>query len=74
LGLAPIHYAAKAGHKPIVSLLLERDTNIEQKSEVFGDMTPLHLAAENGHIDVASYLLEKGANLHIKDKVDRINH
>jgi ankyrin repeat protein len=66
----PLWLAATNGQEQIVSLLIQRRTNLKIRDTVYGQ-TPLSRAAENGHEAVVKLLLEKGANLESKDWFDQ---
>jgi ankyrin repeat protein len=83
LGLTPLHEAARAGHLPVVALLLANgaDPNLRElvSSEDTVDvdytapigLTPLHLAAFSAHsrsgIELVQRLLEAGASAELPD-------
>jgi uncharacterized protein len=60
-GLAPLHFAARQGHRKAVRALLERDVDIDHASASDGT-TALLIATINGHFDLAVELLERGAD------------
>ncbi|GAB1201981.1 hypothetical protein APSETT445_000579 [Aspergillus pseudonomiae] len=62
----PLWLAASNGHREVVSLLVEHQSNIEAKGGSPGQ-TALSQAARNGHYGVVELLLEKGADLESKD-------
>ncbi|KAI0376539.1 hypothetical protein F5Y04DRAFT_209589 [Hypomontagnella monticulosa] len=62
----PLSWAAWLGHNAIVSLLLERGTDIEAMGK-YGE-TPLFAAARKGHDSTVRLLLDKGANIEAKGK------
>lgn len=63
---APLHQAAKFGHKAVIELLLEGGAEVNVLDS--RDDTPLHYAAGNGQKAAAHILLENGANI---DAVNR---
>jgi len=65
LGYTPLCYAARAGHKPALMVLLEHEANIEQPS--YGGLRPLHHACNVFAETVMEVLLEAGADANAKD-------
>ncbi|KAM7527259.1 hypothetical protein LguiB_030669 [Lonicera macranthoides] len=55
-----LHYAAEAGCKDFVQLLIARGADMEAKSD--SENTPLHYAAAQGKKDVVGVLLQNNAN------------
>ncbi|MDQ7826788.1 MAG: ankyrin repeat domain-containing protein [Candidatus Eremiobacteraeota bacterium] len=64
-GDTPLHYAAYAGQKSAVKLLLSQGADVNAQSKSL--WTPLHNAALKGDSETASFLLEKGARVDIKN-------
>jgi len=64
-GYAPLHYAAKEGHREIVELLLDYGANMEIVDS--NGLTPLLLAINSVKSDVVKLLLKKGAKRMEKD-------
>jgi hypothetical protein len=64
-GGTPLHPAATHGHKDVVKLLLETNSEVNAKSNK--GYTPLHCAALNGHEDVVKLLIHHKAVVNIKD-------
>jgi ankyrin repeat protein len=60
-GNKALHYAARWGHKQIVSILLGADANIHARNAA--QLTPLERAAAGSHVAVVELLLEKGAEV-----------
>ncbi|MGL4367018.1 MAG: ankyrin repeat domain-containing protein [Brevinemataceae bacterium] len=58
-----LHHASLYGYLPIVTMLLDRDANIESKNKD-GD-TALILAAYGGYDKLLKYLITKGANISV---------
>jgi len=56
----PLTEAAKKGHVPMVSLLLEKGDQVDARDS--DDKTPLIRAAKHGHLRVVKILVAKGAN------------
>ena len=66
LGKQPIHYAAEAGNKDLIQVILEKEKrNIDQIDYVC--KTPLHYATEKGNIECIDMLIKNGAKLNIQD-------
>ena len=68
-GMRPLHWAARAGSLPCVTLLLENgaDVNAANKAR----RTPLQLAAEQDRAEAIQVLAENGADLDTQDKKGR---
>jgi ankyrin repeat protein len=63
-GLAPLHYAAREGHREAVRALLAAGADINRLTG--GERaTPLVMSVINGHFDLAMELVERGANPNI---------
>ncbi len=62
-GWTGLHAAARAGHLPVVKLLLEHGADPNAREA--GDNTyPLHWAAANGQVEIARALLDAGGDVH----------
>lgn len=59
-GWAPLHYAAGAGHLPMIELLLEQNAYIDAASE--NGTTPLMFAARENKPEAVRLLVERGAD------------
>ena len=60
-GFAPLHYAAREGHRSTAGLLLDGGADLDQPT--VGDQTsPMLVAVINGNYDLARDLLERGAD------------
>jgi ankyrin repeat protein len=57
---APIHYAARRGHKDVVNYLIKKGADVNLK---FGDTSPLFHAAYKEHKDVVETLMLNGAEI-----------
>lgn len=66
--ITPLHVAAKWGKANMVTVLLSRGANIDNKTR--DGLTALHCAARSGHEAVIEQLLENGAPISSKTKVD----
>ena len=55
--------AAAEGHLAVVQLLLHKEAQIDQISQLHG--SALSAAASRGRVEVVQYLLEKGANVNV---------
>ncbi len=64
-GRTPLHYAADAGFKDVVALLLasKADVNAMVYGTIYPDGAPLHMAASKGHKDVVALLLANKAEV-----------
>lgn len=62
-GLTVLAVAANDGFFPIVSILLNKNANINQLSDAKCPATPLWFASYTGQDQVVSYLASKGASL-----------
>ncbi|NNF12593.1 MAG: hypothetical protein HKN72_05200 [Gemmatimonadetes bacterium] len=60
-GLAPLHLAARDGHRATAMALVESGADIDQRSGGDGS-TPLLIATINGHFDLAMELFRAGAD------------
>jgi ankyrin repeat protein len=58
-GKTALYSAAKAGHREIVKLLLDRSANV--KSGVDQGSSALQVAVEAGHLEIVRLLLERGS-------------
>ncbi|CAK0754809.1 hypothetical protein CVIRNUC_002326 [Coccomyxa viridis] len=65
-GYTPLHYAARAGHRDAVIMLLNAGADVNMATRA-GRATPLHRAAYMGHTVVADVLLERGADASLQD-------
>ena len=61
-GSTPLLHAARLGNRPIVEMLLARESIDVDKANVQGG-TPVFAAAAAGHLEVVRLLADKGANL-----------
>ena len=61
-----MHVAACAGHAAILSLLLERGADLEDRRDYY-KLTPLHGASLNGRLEAMQCLLDHGANINVRD-------
>ena len=68
-GRNPLGYAASAGNKELVALLLDKGASPDVGS-VNGE-TPLMIAADRNHVEVAQLLLDRGANVNLRDRHGR---
>ena len=57
---APLHYAARRGHKNVVNYLIKKGADVNLK---FGDTSPLFHAAYKEHKDVVETLMLNGADI-----------
>ena len=60
-----LHPAARRGHAPVVTRLLDAGWSLEARSD--GGRTPLSWAAVNGQLETAKCLLLRGANMDTGD-------
>jgi ankyrin len=63
IGYSPLLYAAQAGQKDVVDILLQNGAKADFATEE--GSTALHLAATIGHLDIATLLINKGADLSV---------
>ena len=54
--ITPLHVAAKWGKVNMVSLLLDKGSNLESKTR--DGLTPLHCAARSGHENVVDMMVQ----------------
>lgn len=64
-GLAPLHFASRAGHAGFVELVLRRGGEVDAKNA--SGTTALHEAARSGRIEVMRLLLASGASANARD-------
>ena len=64
--ITPLHVAAKWGKVNMVSLLLDKGSNLESKTR--DGLTPLHCAARSGHENVVDMMVQRGAPISAKTK------
>lgn len=65
-GLPALHWAVSRGHKPLVTLLLQKEADINSRYPGNGK-TLLHLAASRGDTAMVKLLLERGADVNLQD-------
>ncbi|MHC4264877.1 MAG: ankyrin repeat domain-containing protein [Planctomycetota bacterium] len=65
-GDTPLHWAIRAGRKPVVDVLLEYGANITAVNN-FGN-TCLHVAAEYNHPELVELMLRNGVDIQAKNK------
>ena len=64
VGHTALHAAANAGNLPVLSLLLEKELDINARTrEPSGGFTPLILASQTRNTDVVRFLIAKGADV-----------
>ena len=68
-GQTTLHLAAKKGHQGIVTMLLDRGSNVDD-TDILGN-SALHAAAAGGHQAVVQLLLSRGAAPELKDACGR---
>jgi ankyrin repeat protein len=66
-GWTPLHYAASAGHVPIIEYLLEHSAYIDAESP--NGTTPLMMAAMYGSPEAVKVLIQAGADLRLKNQL-----
>jgi ankyrin repeat protein len=64
-----LHFACKAGHANLVTLLLKNEANVHARNKL--GWTPLHFASFYGHLAAAQALLQNGANINAIVKYER---
>ena len=67
-GNIPIHIACWKGHGDILSVLIQRGSQLNSKNAL--GMTPLIMAARYGYDDLVKMLIEGGADIDIADNND----
>lgn len=65
-GWTPLHYAAYAGHLPLITKFLALGAKVNSQTD--NGLSPLMLAAKNGHIDVVRALLASKADTEMFDE------
>ena len=60
-----LHIAAEKGHENVVSLLLARGANVNDKDKPLGDAA-IHIAAESGYANIVSLLLAHNVSVESK--------
>jgi ankyrin repeat protein len=63
----PLYLAARAGHLPIVTLLLGRGADPATRNRDM-EFTPLHVAGEYGHVEIVRVLLDAGVPPDVRNK------
>ena len=66
-----IHEAAKKGDIATLKMLLERNPELINEKDIYGNAS-LHFACQGGHKDVVEFLIIKGADLNVKNNDERI--
>jgi ankyrin repeat protein len=66
-GWTPLHYAASAGHVPVIAHLLEHSAYIDAESP--NGTTPLMMAAMYGSPEAVKHLIQAGADLRVKNQL-----
>ena len=51
-GFTPLHLASQEGHTDMVSLLLEKDADVNCRAK--NGLTPMHLAAQEDKVSIAT--------------------
>ena len=64
--LTLLHFAACAGHVPLLQILLDSNCFSPDALDQF-NKTPLHIAANAGHAAAIQFFLQNGANIHAVD-------
>ncbi len=64
---APIHLAAEAGFAEMVRIFLDRDVDVNLRTQGKNQVTPLHIAAAKGQAEVVELLLKSGAEVNARD-------
>lgn len=65
--ISPMHVAAKWGQLQMLTLLLEKEAQINIQTR--DGLTPLHCAARSGYVRVVDFLLENHADHSSKTRV-----
>lgn len=68
-GFPPIFYAASAGRKEMVDLLLAQGAAVDYRGPSGQLPTALHMAAFHGHKEVVATLIAHGANVNVKTRI-----
>jgi len=64
-GMAPLHFAARAGHTGIIKYLISKKARVDAKNS--SGAPPLHEAFRMGKIDAARLLIQAGADVNARD-------
>jgi len=64
-GLAPMHFAASAGHTGLIEFLIERGANVNIQNP--SGATPLHEAVRSGNTAAITIILRNGADINALD-------
>ena len=62
-----LHYASMICSLPLVHYLVEKDANIEAKTQ--NQFTLLHFACSKGFLPIVEYLIEKGTDIEAKNNI-----
>jgi len=68
--VTPLHFACRAGHVGVASMLLEAKADINAKTKDKGRV-PLHAAADKGSVALIKMLLEAGTEINVRDNEKR---
>lgn len=66
-GETALHIACRRNDMDMAKILLERDANVNSKSDDYN--SPLHELTENDNQELAELLIKHGANVNIRDKI-----
>ena len=65
MGMTPLHWAARTGHRIAFELLLHWKANVNARD--INDITPLHHACQSGDVKIIELLLDRGAHVNAED-------
>ncbi|KAL3077634.1 hypothetical protein niasHS_013066 [Heterodera schachtii] len=58
--ISPLHFAAQKGNLELCKLLIEKDANVNQRTNDTRGLVPLHFACARGNLPIVKLLVEEG--------------